>query len=115
MRRWRCSTHRREQNGPDANLDAMIDALGKSVGAAQLMIHRLTTLADAARTMAMAMEFGFLFDPDRQLLSIGYRCNDGALDSNCYDLLASEARLASFSRSPRATCPRGTGSGWAAR
>ena len=42
------------------------------------------------------MEFGFLFDPDRQLLSIGYRSDDGALDSNVYDLLASEARLASF-------------------
>ena len=42
------------------------------------------------------MEFGFLFDRERQLLSIGYRVADGALDSNCYDLLASEARLASF-------------------
>src|SRR5208337_722266 len=33
---------------------------------------------------------------DRQLLSIGYVVNEGALDRNCYDLLASEARLASF-------------------
>ena len=46
--------------------------------------------------MALAMEFGFLLDPDRQLLSIGYLVNEGALDQNCYDLLASEARLASF-------------------
>ena len=46
--------------------------------------------------MALAMEFGFLLDHDRQLLSIGYLVNEGALDSNCYDLLASEARLASF-------------------
>jgi cyclic beta-1,2-glucan synthetase len=46
--------------------------------------------------MAMSMEFGFLYDPDRQLLSIGYRGADGGLDSNYYDLLASEARLASF-------------------
>ena len=89
-------THRREQSGSGESLDATIDALGKSIGAAQLTIHRLTTLADAAKSMAMAMEFGFMFDPDRQLLSIGYRCSDGALDSNFYDLLASEARLASF-------------------
>ncbi len=34
--------------------------------------------------------------PDRQLLSIGYRVTDGTLDPSCYDLLASEARLASF-------------------
>jgi cyclic beta-1,2-glucan synthetase len=42
------------------------------------------------------MEFGFLLDPDRRLLSIGYRAADGTLDPSCYDLLASEARLASF-------------------
>ena len=42
------------------------------------------------------MQFGFLLDPARQLLSIGYQSADGALDPSCYDLLASEARLASF-------------------
>ena len=34
--------------------------------------------------------------PERKLLSIGYLVAEGALDPNCYDLLASEARLASF-------------------
>ncbi len=57
---------------------------------------RLAVLEDAFRAMAMAMEFGFLFDAQRQLLSIGYSIPDSALDPNCYDLLASEARLASF-------------------
>src|SRR6202140_2346976 len=42
------------------------------------------------------MDFGFLFDPERELLSIGCRLADGSLDPNCYDLLGSEARLASF-------------------
>ena len=42
------------------------------------------------------MEFAFLLDPDRRLLSIGYLCAEDRLDPNCYDLLASEARLASF-------------------
>jgi hypothetical protein len=46
--------------------------------------------------MVNAMDFGFLFDNQRKLLSIGYRLSDGQLDSSCYDLLASEARLASF-------------------
>ena len=46
--------------------------------------------------MALAMEFGFLLDRERKLLSIGYLVPEGALDPNCYDLLASEARLASF-------------------
>jgi cyclic beta-1,2-glucan synthetase len=58
--------------------------------------HRLLSLAKQARTMALEMEFGFLFDKDRKLLSIGYLASEGQLDTNCYDLLASEARLASF-------------------
>ena len=42
------------------------------------------------------MEFGFLLDRDRKLLSIGFLVAEGTLDPSCYDLLASEARLASF-------------------
>ena len=46
------------------------------------------------------MSFGFLYDRERQLFSIGYRLADvagpGRLDTSYYDLLASEARLASF-------------------
>jgi cyclic beta-1,2-glucan synthetase len=81
-------------NDPDAA--ALIIALEKSRRAARLLLHRLATLAETSKTMAATMEFGFLFNPDRQLLSIGYRGADGSLDSNYYDLLASEARLASF-------------------
>jgi len=56
----------------------------------------------AARATALfdCMSFRFLFDPRRQLFSIGYRLADadgaGRLDGSYYDLLASEARLASF-------------------
>lgn len=57
---------------------------------------RLQNIADLARSMVLAMDFTFLFDPQRQLLSIGYLLPEGANDPSCYDLLASEARLASF-------------------
>ncbi len=57
---------------------------------------RLLALAAAAREMALAMDFAFMLHPDRKLLSIGYSDATGALDENHYDLLASEARLASF-------------------
>ncbi|HWA88805.1 MAG TPA: glucoamylase family protein [Rhizomicrobium sp.] len=70
--------------------------LAKTVPSAQLLCHRLKTIQESAREMAMAMEFGFLFDADRQMLSIGFRGSDGSLDGSFYDLLASEARLASF-------------------
>ncbi len=76
--------------------DVAIDALERSSNAARSLAVRLATLIALTRTMFEAMEFGLLLDADRQLLSIGYRVNDGALDPSCYDLLASEARLASF-------------------
>jgi cyclic beta-1,2-glucan synthetase len=57
---------------------------------------RLTVLADTAREMALEMDFAFLLDPERKLLSIGYSLADNGLDPSCYDLLASEARLASL-------------------
>ena len=57
---------------------------------------RLKSTIEIAGRMFAEMDFGFLYNPSRQLLSIGYRVADSALDSNCYDLLASEARLASF-------------------
>ncbi|QXQ07166.1 glycosyl transferase [Sphingosinicellaceae bacterium] len=57
---------------------------------------RATRLATTARAMAMAMDFAFLVDPERLLLSIGWSVADNRRDESCYDLLASEARLASL-------------------
>lgn len=68
-----------------------------STGAASTALAaRLAALETRARALANAMEFGFLFDPQRKLLAIGYRVEAGERDPSCYDLLASEARLASF-------------------
>jgi cyclic beta-1,2-glucan synthetase len=74
----------------------IIDAFEHSSHAARSLLRQLASLREVSVTMFRAMEFGFLFDPELQLLSIGYRVPDGALDPSYYDLLASEARLASF-------------------
>ncbi|MDX3928377.1 MAG: glucoamylase family protein [Shinella sp.] len=58
--------------------------------------ERLVKLRDRTRNIAFSMDFGFLFRPERRLLSIGYRVESGELDESCYDLLASEARLTSL-------------------
>jgi cyclic beta-1,2-glucan synthetase len=79
-----------------ARADALIDAFERSAKAAGALDHRLSELKRVTGRMFAAMEFGFLFDPSRQLLAIGYQVAEGSLDPNCYDLLASEARLASF-------------------
>jgi cyclic beta-1,2-glucan synthetase len=60
----------------------------------------LDDLAQRAVALFDAMNFRFLYDPQRQLFTIGYRLADedgpGGRDPSYYDLLASEARLASF-------------------
>jgi cyclic beta-1,2-glucan synthetase len=70
--------------------------LAQTATATEALQHRLTTIETTARALAMEMEFAFLLDPQRRLLSIGYLCAEDRLDTHCYDLLASEARLASF-------------------
>jgi cyclic beta-1,2-glucan synthetase len=77
-------------------IDALAEALRLSAADAAAVIRRLSAIVQTTGRMFQAMDFSFLFDDTRKLLSIGYRVADGSLDSNCYDLLASEARLASF-------------------
>ncbi|MDT8871464.1 hypothetical protein RAA17_11235 [Komagataeibacter rhaeticus] len=76
---------------------------------------RLGVIAHKARRMAEEMDFRFLCNPARKLLSIGYLVAEDAQDANCYDLLASEARLAVFLAIAKGTCPPMTGSGWGGR
>ena len=72
--------------GIDADETVAADAL-------RGLARRMTAIADA-------MRFDFLYDRRRRIFSIGYRLADadgpGRLDAAFYDLLASEARLASF-------------------
>lgn len=51
------------------------------------------------------MEFGFLFDADRSLLTIGFNEDRMARDHATYDLFASEARVASFLAIARGDLP----------
>ena len=79
-----------------ARIALLADAIRQSAADAAALIRRLAAIAQTAEQMVRAMDFTFLFDPTRKLLSIGYRVTENSLDPNCYDLLASEARLASF-------------------
>lgn len=61
----------------------------------------------AARCGAFAeMDFKFLYDSRRELLSIGYNVSDRRMDQSYYDLLASESRLASFLAIAQGQLPR---------
>ena len=77
------------------NLAAALVTLGVALQRLQL-----DELAGRAVALFDAMNFRFLYDPQRQLFAIGYRLADpegpGRRDPSYYDLLASEARVASF-------------------
>ncbi|MHB1053232.1 MAG: GH36-type glycosyl hydrolase domain-containing protein [Thiobacillus sp.] len=55
----------------------------------------INALVDRCRDLAV-MDFEFLYDTSCGLLAIGYDVSERRRDPSCYDLLASEARLASF-------------------
>ncbi|MBV9620088.1 MAG: glycosyl transferase [Gammaproteobacteria bacterium] len=87
--------------GPDASAGDTVNSLAQQTNAERqarvLQVQRrLSELAARARQMAYDMDFSFLLKPHRMLLSIGFNVGENRLDGGDYDLLASEARLASF-------------------
>jgi cyclic beta-1,2-glucan synthetase len=60
--------------------------------------QRILALESLARQTAelAEMDFSFLFDPARELFSVGFNVTERRLDASFYDLLASEARLCSY-------------------
>ncbi|MDB6151911.1 MAG: Cellobiose phosphorylase, partial [Chthoniobacteraceae bacterium] len=69
--------------------------LGQAGERARERLIVLESLARQSEVLA-AMDFTFLFDPARDLFSIGFNINERRCDSSFYDLLASEARLCSY-------------------
>ncbi len=86
-----------------------LDGLAPSGNHADLD-ERLTDLAGRAVALADGMNFGFLYDRQRKIFAIGYRPPDadgpGRLDTSFYDLMASEARLASFAAIAKGDVPQ---------
>jgi cyclic beta-1,2-glucan synthetase len=63
---------------------------------AEMLTTGFATLATQADGYVDEMDFCFLFDGQREVFHIGYNLDAGQLDRNYYDLLASEARMASL-------------------
>ena len=77
-----------------AQCDDFLDDLGGR-GSPAVWQARVDALVARCRQLS-EMEFEFLYDRSRELLSIGYNVAAHRRDVGCYDLLASEARLVSF-------------------
>ena len=74
-------------------LEDRLDADGMT---AEILLIGFQELARRSDALFQEMDFSFLFDSQRQVFHIGYNVTNGNLDLNYYDLLASEARLASL-------------------
>jgi cyclic beta-1,2-glucan synthetase len=60
------------------------------------LIENLRQLSAQAGALADAMDFSFLLDPHRKLMSVGFDAQSQQLQNSCYDLLATESRTAVF-------------------
>ena len=77
-------------------ISSITTTLESAAAAARSMLSRLTHLAQESEKVFEEMDFRFLFDEERKLFAIGYNVTELRPDNSFYDLLASEARLASF-------------------
>jgi cellobiose phosphorylase len=81
--------------GTGASLEDICSLPDEAAEHARQRIEEIEALAGICQEMA-ELEYDFLYDTSRHLLSIGYNVTDHRRDASCYDLLASEARLCSF-------------------
>ena len=74
----------------------LAEALQSARLAAGSLLIGYRRISERCEALVQAMDFCFLFDRRRQVFRIGFNLDAGKLDDNHYDLLASEARLASL-------------------
>ncbi|MGA3006477.1 MAG: glucoamylase family protein, partial [Opitutaceae bacterium] len=78
-----------------ARSSELVRSLREASAHARQRLASLEALARQCDELA-AMDFTFLFDPARELFSIGFNVAERRLDASFYDLLASESRLCSY-------------------
>jgi cyclic beta-1,2-glucan synthetase len=80
---------------PFSHLPTLTELAGAGSAGARARLALIDDLVNRCRALAV-MDFEFLYDSACGLLTIGYDVGERRRDPACYDLLASEARLASF-------------------
>jgi cyclic beta-1,2-glucan synthetase len=77
-------------------LQLLRSAIARSSNIAKSVATRLERLAARADALAKGMDFKFFFDSRKKLLFTGYNVEENRFTPSHYDLLASEARSATF-------------------
>ena len=100
-------THASEASNSSTSLAAKLRAsLPAAANQLRTLATRLRDIAWRAERLAEETEFGFLVEPGRRILSIGYDVRAQKLNQSCYDMLASEARIATFLAVARGELPQ---------
>ena len=76
--------------------DNFEEILGEKIRNFKAQSCRIDKLISDINMISDEMDFKFLYDKSQGLFSIGYNLEDESLGNSHYDLLASEARVASF-------------------
>ena len=74
----------------------LLTALPAAQTALRTLTQKIREVANRAERLSQKMEFRPLLNPARMLLSIGYETTQDKQLGACYDLLASESRMAAF-------------------
>ncbi len=97
------SKRREVENSRGKEIDAALEwltdlknVLGKAEENAEGLLARFLSIAAELENYVNSMDFQFLFNRQRRVFHIGLNLDSGILDNNFYDLLASEARIASI-------------------
>ncbi len=80
----------------DVNALAQINLIKNAADKANQILTEFNSLIFSCEDLFEQMDFGFLLDKERKVFVIGYNVEAEKPDNSFYDLLASEARLASF-------------------
>lgn len=83
------------ESAKSAELETFTSHIALASQRASERIATIESLAQQAGAMA-AVDYDFLYDKARHLLTVGYNVEQRRCDTGNYDLLASEARLSSF-------------------
>ncbi|MCJ7736734.1 MAG: cyclic beta 1-2 glucan synthetase, partial [Anaerolineae bacterium] len=105
-----------QETGPSRQSEQLLQAIewcqrvARHVEPRSLNTERLFTdlqsLSQSSRNLSSEVDFAFLFDQQRKVFRIGYNLDTVSEDPNHYDLLASEARLASIVAIARGEVPQ---------
>lgn len=86
-------------------IDLFIKCLQQSTQDGADILHKLDQIIETLQELSDQTSFQRLYDPVRQLFSIGFNLETGKLSDSYYDLLASEARQTSYLAIARGEIP----------